>query len=281
MIPNFANILFPLTDILKTESKNKSISLNDEQMKAFELTKKELANVSALQYPSVSETNYHLVCDSSNYAVGAALHQIVDKEPVPIGFYSKKLSSSQILYSTFDRELFAAYQSILHFKSQIEGRNVILFSDHKPLVSAYCKSTPLKSDKQQRQMSLIAEYISDMVYIRGQDNIVADCLSRPVNAVQTDIFDLPSISEQQISDVEFQQYKDKLKPFKFDSDKVIYCETSSPYPRPYVPEVSRKSIFDSLHNISHPGVKSSLRLIKSRYYWPNIDKNVREWAREC
>ena len=89
-----------------------------------------------------------------------------------------------------------------------------------------------------------------MIYTRGQDNIVADCLSRPVNAVQTDIFDLPSISEQRSSDVEFLHYKDMLKPSKFDTEKLIYCKTSSLYSRPYVPEVSRKSIFDSLHNIS-------------------------------
>lgn len=40
-------------------------------------------------------------------------------------------------------------------------------------------------------------------------------------------------------------------------------------------------IFLNFHNLSHPGIKGSLRLIKSRYFWPNIDKDIRFWIREC
>ena len=50
------------------------------------------------------------------------------------------LSGNQRKYSTFDRELLAAYQAVLRFKSQIEGRNVTLFSDHKPLSLAFNKN---------------------------------------------------------------------------------------------------------------------------------------------
>ena len=62
------------------------------------------------------------------------------------------------MYSTFNRELLAAYQAVLHFKPQIEGRNVTLFSDHKPLSLALKKNTPMKSDIQQRYSSIITEY---------------------------------------------------------------------------------------------------------------------------
>ena len=37
----------------------------------------------------------------------------------------------------------------------------------------------------------------------------------------------------------------------------------------------------SIIYLSHPRVKSSLKCIKSRYHWPHIDKNVREWAQKC
>jgi cleavage and polyadenylation specificity factor subunit 1 len=170
--------------------------------------------------------------------------------------------------------------AVLHFKPQIEGRNATVFTDHKPLAAAYKKKTLLKSDKQQRQLSVITEYTADCLYIRGDQNIVADCLSRPVNAVTVDIFDLPALAAQQTNDEEIVLYKDKLKPFKIGTDNIL-CDTSTPYPRPFVTKDTRKVIFDSLHNISHPGVNPSLKLIKARYFWPNMDRDVRAWTREC
>ncbi|KAL7631853.1 UNVERIFIED_CONTAM: hypothetical protein RMT77_017840 [Armadillidium vulgare] len=40
-------------------------------------------------------------------------------------------------------------------------------------------------------------------------------------------------------------------------------------------------IFYDLHNLIHPGIKASVRLVKSRYFWQDIDKDVRIWSREC
>lgn len=71
-----------------------------------------LAKVSALTHPDPDAKKYHLVTNSSNYAVGAMLHPIINGDPVPIGFYSKKLSEKQRKYSAFDRELLSAYQAV-------------------------------------------------------------------------------------------------------------------------------------------------------------------------
>lgn len=280
LIPNFANLVFPLTELIKQYPSQKQLEHSDEVKEAFARIKNELANISSLPYPDSASTHYQLVTDSSQFAMGSALHQMIDNEPVPIGFFSKKLSDRQRRDSTFDRELLAAYASVLHFKPQIEGRHVTLFSDHKPLVSAFYSCNQLKSDKQQRQLSLISEYVSDMVYIRGDQNIVADCLSRPVQAVSVDLYDLPSLLELQKADAETQSKIPELKSFPVGSE-VIWCDTSIPSPRPFVPLPARKSIFDSLHNLSHPGVKASVKLIKSRYFWPDIDRNIRNWCREC
>ena len=205
---------------------------------------------------------------------------IIDNESVPISFYSKKLTSSQRNLSNFDRELLASYLSVLHFKPQIEGRHVTLFSDQRPLASAYRKVMPLKSDKQQRYMSLIAEYVSDILYLRGGENIVADCLSRPTNAITVDLFDLPAIAREQEEDEEIKSYCDHLRKFPL-GDEQIFCDVSTPFPRPFVPVNSRKVIFETFHNISHPGTNASLKLIKVRYFWSNMDKNIRNWTREC
>ena len=57
-------------------------------------------------------------------------------------------------YSTFDRELLAAYKAVLHIKHLINGHEVTLFTDHKPLQYAHKSSNPPKSDKQ-RHLSVL------------------------------------------------------------------------------------------------------------------------------
>lgn len=281
LIPSFADIVLDLTEFSKLHPKSKEFQFGEKERSAFNSIKDKLANITALPHPLSSATHYHLVTDSSGYAVGAALHQVVDDNPIPIGFFSKKLTENQRKLSTFDRELLAAYLAVLHFKPQIEGRTVTLFTDHKPLTSAFHKTSPMKSDKQQRYLSLITEYVADVAYICGNDNIVADCLSRPANAVTCDIFDLPSLVELQQTDEEMKSYQQRLKSYKFGPTSNLWCDTSTPYPRPFVPLVARKSIFETFHKISHPGTKASLRLIKSRYFWPGMDKNIRTWCKEC
>lgn len=66
------------------------------------------------------------MADSSGLAVRSVLYQMVDSRPTPLGFFSKKMSNVQKTYSTYDRELLAAYL-VLHFKAIIYGHDVKLF----------------------------------------------------------------------------------------------------------------------------------------------------------
>ena len=107
-------------------------------------------------------------------------------------------------YSTFDRELLAAYLSVLHFRYLIEGRQVLLLTDHKPLCSAFYSLNPAKSDRQLRQLAILTEFSSDIEHVKGSQNIFADCLSRPTLAIQIDACDLPALAEAQAFDAEIQ-----------------------------------------------------------------------------
>ena len=42
-----------------------------------------------------------------------------------------------------------------------------------------------------------------------------------------------------------------------------------------------RDIFNSLHAMSHSGVKASRHLICSRYVWPNIERDIAHWTRAC
>jgi hypothetical protein len=96
----------------------------------------------------------------------------------PLAFYSKKLSGAGTRYSTFDRELLAAFSAVRHFRFLLEWRQFRLLTDHMPLVTSLFRTTPPWSARQQRQLSLIAEFTSDIRHTPGQENVVADALSR-------------------------------------------------------------------------------------------------------
>ena len=282
LVPHFADIVHPLTECMRLNPNSKSLILSETEKDSFNKIKDTLVNIACLPHPQNAVTEYQLVTDSSQYAIGAALHQMVDNKPIPIGFYSKKLSKPQQSYSAFDRELLAAYLSVIHFKHEIEGRYVVLLSDHKPLCNAFHSLKESKSDRQQRHLALLTEYLADAIHIKGSQNVVADCLSRPANAVLIDICDLPEISRLQKEDEEITNYKDKLSEYSYKGGSCgILCDVSTPYPRPFIVSSLRRSIFDSLHNLTHCGIKPTLTLIKSRYFWPNMDHDIRQMCREC
>jgi len=281
-IPNFAAICHPLHELLgSTNQRNHTLDWTEQATAAFDTIKMSLASVKSLSHPDPDNNEYMLVTDASNTALGGALHQLVDGQPLPISFFSKKLSATERVYSAFDRELLAAYRSVLHFKPLIEGRQVHLHTDHKPLVSAFYSSNPAKSDRQQRQLLIISEFIASMTHIRGSDNIVADALSRSLNAVSVDFPDLHALAVAQTTCDEIQNFQEKLQTFHLLDKTPILCNTDLPFPRPFVPKNHRRTLFDSLHNLSHPGVKSSITLISSRYFWPEMRKQIKTWVNQC
>ena len=281
LIPNYSEVIFPLTECIRINPKSKILHLSEEEKNSFSRIKEMLSTITPLSFPDPKQSTFQLVTDSSSYAIGAALHQMTDGQAIPIGFFSKKLTLTQRKYSTFDRELLAAYSAVLHFKHQIEGRNVLLLTDQKPLCNAFKSQTPLKSDRQQRHLCIITEYISDMCHIKGDDNVVADCLSRPANSITIDVCDLQELAAHQKNDEEINVFRDKLKSFCVNENKFLLCDMSLPYPRPFVTHKLRRSVFDSLHQLSHPGTAATLKLIKSRYYWPDMDKTIKLWCKEC
>ena len=97
-----------------------------------------------------------LVTDANSIAVEAALQQLTTNGPKPIAFFSKKLSATERRYSTFDRELLAAYLAVNHFKHHLEATPFQLLTDHLPLVHAITKKSDPQSARQQRHMARIS-----------------------------------------------------------------------------------------------------------------------------
>jgi cleavage and polyadenylation specificity factor subunit 1 len=147
---------------------------------AFQTAKDSLCRAIHLVHPSPG-AEISLMVYASNKHVGAALQQQTSPSAPwqPLGFYSKKLEPAQTRYSAFDRELWACFAGIRHFRHMLEGWQFAILTDHKPLTHALHRSSDPWTPRQCRQLDYIAYHTSNIRHLAGVDNIVAGTLSRP------------------------------------------------------------------------------------------------------
>ena len=288
-IPNCASILQPLTDLLRCKERNKTITLSEYALCAFNQVKSVLADATLLVHPQPNAP-LSLMVDASDTAVGGVLQQFVNDSWQPISFFSKRLLPAETRYSTFGRELLAIYLAIRNFRHFLEGRDFHVFTDHKPLCHSFNASANRYSPREIRHLDFISQFTTDIRHIRGTENTVADALSRnAINALELSPIpniDLDLIASQQKDDDELTklrvssslQFRELPIP---TSQGTITCDVSTGNPRPYVPKGIRQAVFKSLHGLSHPGIRASQQLITQRFVWPHINRDVRAWAKSC
>jgi hypothetical protein len=151
-LPAIARTLKPLTDLLKGNPKH--LVWSDSAAAAFTAAKAALIAAVPLSHPA-EDTVIALAVDASDSHVGAALQQLENRAWRPLAFFSKKLSPTECRYSTFDRELLAAYTAVRHFRFLLEGRPFRLLTDHNPLVAAMSRISPPWSARQQTKTDVI------------------------------------------------------------------------------------------------------------------------------
>ncbi|GFV01652.1 integrase catalytic domain-containing protein [Trichonephila clavipes] len=148
-----------------------------------------------------------------------------------------------------------------------------------------------KSDKcsprQIRQLDFISQFTTNIVHIPGSDNIAADVLSRVSAITFPSQIDYDCIAETQQTDQELHTLiasgtSLELKKVTFpNSSTEIMCDLSTGTARPYIPKQHRQDVFSAMHNLSHPGIRRSVHLMKQRFVWPSISSDVAKWARHC
>ena len=256
---------------------------------AFQAAKEALATATLLSHPQPNAP-LAIMSDASDIAVGAVLQQRIGDQWHPISYFSKKLTSTETHYSTFDRELLAIYLAIRHFRHMVEGREFTVFTGHKPLTRALTSQGTQHSPRQVRHLDFISQFTSDIQHVKGANNPVADALSRiEVNALgKCQDIDFEAMAKAQGQDQDLSALQSSSSSsLKLSSVPVpastttIVCDLSTGVPRPVVPLLFRRAVFDALHSLSHPGVRATERLIASRYTWPNIKADVRRWAQSC
>jgi hypothetical protein len=145
---------------------------------AFEAAKASLCGVMSLMHPDPTAA-ISLACNALQYPRGAMLQQWSPRGWELLSYYSKKLDGpAQKKYSTFDRDLIAAYLAVCHFRFLPEGRSFHI-TDQKPLTFALHGTSEPWSAHQLCQLGHVAEFTSDICHVVCFDSVVADSLSMP------------------------------------------------------------------------------------------------------
>jgi transposase InsO family protein len=178
-IKGYAEVARPLTDLLTEEARGewaKGSAWNPLATAAFEKLKLLVAEEVVLDYPN-PKTPYHVVCDASDFAVGAMLAQLdSDGRERPIAFASKRLTETESRYSATEREGLAVVFAVKKFRQHILGRPTVVVTDHAALRQLYTTKDPV--GRISRWVVLLMEYNLTFVHRPGTENRIADALSR-------------------------------------------------------------------------------------------------------
>ena len=68
--------------------------------------------------------------------------------------------------------------------------------------------------------------------------------------------------------------------YKIERARTRAC-VSTGRPRPIVPPDFRRTVFNVVHNLSHPGVKVTVKMVSDKFVWHGMRNQVSGWVKEC
>jgi hypothetical protein len=127
-----------------------------------------LAKVTFLQYQD-HKKHFYIYCDASDIQVGGAIFQ----DEMPVAYYSRKLTKSQINYTVSEKELLSIVETLKEFRTMLYGcHNIHVYTDHKNNTFQHLQTQQVK-----RWKLSLEDYGVQFHYIKGESNSLADALS--------------------------------------------------------------------------------------------------------
>lgn len=188
-LDNLSLKLAPFYD--KLEGKARKITISDDEMKIIHDIYYFLKNEAKLYYPNPNE-DFHIDTDASEKGFGAILYQ---KNGI-VAYLSRKFSDTQIRNSTYEKEMYAIKESVMHWRTWIGGRKIYIRTDNKNILV----KTANFDKKVERWQTAIQEFDIVFEHMYGKENTIADDLSRQHS------FNKIEKSEENISE-EFDPYR--------------------------------------------------------------------------
>ena len=112
--------------------KEKDFIIEEEGKQAFIQLKQSLVEAPILQSPNW-DLPFEIMCDASDFAVGAVLGQRINNKPIAICYASKMLVDAQLNYTTIEKELLVVVFALGKFRPYVLGSKIIVYMDHAAL----------------------------------------------------------------------------------------------------------------------------------------------------
>jgi hypothetical protein len=294
-IKDFSHVARPLTNLL---------AFDDAYLKSFNILKEALISASIIQ-PSDWSLPFEIMCDASDYSVGAVLGQTKDRKLHAIAYASKTLTGAQLNYATTKKELLAFVFAIDKFMSYLVGAKVIVYTNHAAL--KYLLTKKDAKPRLIRWILLLQEFDLEIKDKKGVENPVIDHLSRmqfensqelPINdSLRDDMLFKVTKSDPWYANIVNFMVAGHV-PIGENKRKLIYESRLHIWDPPYLFRVCADgllrrcvSIVEGIQNIQkchsspyggHYGVfRTHAKIWQSGFFWPTTYEDTRDFIRRC
>ncbi|GJX92192.1 reverse transcriptase domain-containing protein [Tanacetum coccineum] len=281
-IKDFSKISRPMTHLLE---KNTLFIFSNKCIQAFETLKKKLTKAPILIAPDW-DLPFELMCDASDFAIGAVLGKRHEKHFRPIHYASKTTNKAESHYTTTEKEMLAMVYAFEKFQSYLILNKSIVYTNHSALKYLFAKKDSkvrllwwvllLQEFKFKEINEMFPLKLLNMVTFRGNSSTpwFADFLN-----YHTGNFIVKGMSSQQknkfFKDVKHYFWDDPYL-FKICADQVI---------RRCVAGQEAIDILIACHSGptgGHYGANyTAKKVFDSGFYWPTIYRDAHDLVTRC
>ena len=169
-IRDFSKIARPLCRLLEKDTK---FNFDESCHNSFEEIKSRIVEAPIMAKPDWNR-EFEIMCDASDFAMGAIFGQKVEKVFKAIYYASKTFNEAQENYSTTEKEMLAIVFSCEKFRPYILGSHVIIHTDHAEI--KYLMAKIEAKPRLIRWVLLLQEFDLEIKDKKGCDNVIADHL---------------------------------------------------------------------------------------------------------
>ena len=304
-IKDFSQIAKPLSNLLV---QGIPFEFDSQCLHAFSVLKDKLVSAPIVVAPDWSFP-FELMCDTSDFAIGAVLGQKQEKIFQVIYYASRTLNDAQLNYATTEKELLAIVFAFDKFRPYLIGNKVVVHTNHSAI-----KYLMTKKDAKPRLIQwvlLLQEFDVEIKDKKGTENLVADHLSQlegarddvPVNDEFPDekllaiedkravpwFVDYVNYLVAKVVPPEFNYQQKKrffahLKHYYWE-EPILYKHYADQVIRRCVPEDEIHSILNHCHTLPcgghFGGQRTAAKVLQSGFYWPSLFKDAHQFVSTC
>ena len=295
--------------LLRLTKKNTPFAWGTEQNAACCNIKALMADSKTLAFFDANAQT-SITADASPYGLGAVLSQTINGTERVIAYGHRSLTKTERRYSQTEREALALVWACEHFALYLLGIKFRLVTDHKPLQFIFNRTTSQPTPRIERWVLRLQAFNYEVVYKPGSQNI-ADPLSR-LSVSEDSVYTVANVADSYIKLIanesvpvaltfsqikakateclEMKLVKQALWDGRWDKCLPIYKAVSAELSqcdgvilrgnRLVIPTSLRMAVVRLAHE-GHLGLTKTKQRLRSKVWWPSMDKDVEKACNQC